>query len=675
MEELKEIIYKLKKLKKNLNNKVTNMNYGDYMINNHYIEKKIVYILYQIIKSYYYLLTLYGKRSKKKKRKKENKIKDKGRNKNKKYINEEIILKKLKRKKIIQNRYTKKIKDFLKSNKSINIFKNYVEKKYLKQHINCDNKKKRKILINIETNIYFNNFIAHIINFLYFIFQNDINNENFKNDYSNNKLRNEVHKLYKNSNFSNYNIINKESIQGNKHVSIINKKNKEVEDIYTIFKEKIPNKNNKLLKEYSFFKEENIIKKDNLKIANTSNKEITCNDLDVIKHPIKKQEKDDNKNSDENYFFFHLYKKNMYLINKNIESYYYYYNSFIIRSIDSNLLYIIDNDMNLLKILFYFDVVNLFVIYLFIINCKNQEMCKYLSIFLIINIKFRRNFKLYFNKLLENKNIPILFYVFSNILKKNIFKANNKNNENKLMVSINNNVSNDSLYNTTSLKKNNLYLKMNLKEFYIMKTTNDIKEINRIKKKNNTFLFLYKNSEYNNDERSSLLISDHNNINKKVNKIINIYDKTKDKNKKNEYINKSRISHTSDEEILKFSKSKNEKKEKQFSYENLFNYFNTIKNTSNEKNDYYYYYSLIKDENEIDSVNLTLSVNNTKDENIFFYKSYIIEHIYNLFLNKYNLKLKKNTYVSNETKKENNTSLFDNYKKLFHNFFFIKNIL
>ncbi|CRG96840.1 conserved Plasmodium protein, unknown function [Plasmodium gallinaceum] len=617
MDELKEIIYELKKLKKNLRNKVVNINYYEFINNNYYIEKKIIYNLYQIIKSYYYLLTFFSKTKKKKKKEKEKKrnYKDKY-NKKKNDINEETILKKLQKKKILQNRYTKKIKDFLKTNKSINIFKDYIEKNFLIKNYNSNNnKKKNRIIINIETNIYFNNFVTHIINFLYLILQNNINHENFKNIYSSNELRINVHKFDENSDCS-YNINNEESIQSNEFVNIINIKNKKIEDINTTFNEENSKENNKLLKDYIFC-EENILKKDNLKIGNTFNEENISDGSNITEHLDKKKEKEDDHMKNENYFFFHLYKKNMYLINKDIESY-YCYNSFIIRNIDSNLLYIIDNDMNLLKILFYFDVVNLFVIYLYMKTCKNEEMRKYISILLIITIKFKKTFKLSSNTLIENKNIPILFYIFSNILKKNIFKINNRNNENNLTITINNNTSNNSLYKLNSNKKNNLYFLINLNELYITKTTNDIKNMNGIKKKKNTFLFSYKNSEYYTSKESLILVNNHNNIikKKKINKI-NINDIIKDKIEKNDY-----------------------------------------------------YYSFIKDENEIDSVNLTLSINNTKNENILFHKSYITEHIYNLFLNKYNLKLEKNI-ISNQLKKEeNNISLFDNYKKIFHNFFF-----
>ncbi|EUD68115.1 hypothetical protein C922_01727 [Plasmodium inui San Antonio 1] len=86
----------------------------------------------------------------------------------------------------------------------------------------------------------------------------------------------------------------------------------------------------------------------------------------------------------------------------------------------------------------------------------------------------------------------------------------------------------------------------------------------------------------------------------------------------------------------------------------------------------YCYYATVKNDDEIDSVNLAIHVTNTSKDNICFYKRYIEEHIQRGFLRVYKLSEPRKGISSGEKNKEegiSDPSMFKNYRQLFRNFF------
>ncbi|SBT71068.1 conserved Plasmodium protein, unknown function [Plasmodium malariae] len=636
---------------------------------------------------------------------------------------EESIVRKLERKKVLQNRHIKKIKHFVKMNKTINKFKNYIEKTYMKRvrynEEKRENKKEknvylqtpahtRRIRINTEQNVYFDKFVLSVINFLHSLVEaggkHDMRDNNI--DYT-----------------ANFECANNFTNQSNGISSVRSHSNghgeggPQVEPLKREERVDIHNEDIKL--------------KMNKKNWNNSQK---C-DFFYSNGNSLKNEKDDNyifrekkkKNEKKKFLFFlEIYKKNMHHISSSNSDVFYYYPSFIIRKIDENLLYLIDSDMNLIKIMFYFNVIHLFVFYLYIINCSNDYLLVYIYIFLSIAGNFKTNFKLSSRIIEQNKNILTVFYVFASILKSNILGSGDHplyvdapQEENYMRTTTKNgSKTNSSLYRKVS-EIGSCYFLGDLDKFYVSKIRGDLKEemnMRRGERKHGITSRTHiistcsssSSSSGSDKGRSCSPPQAHNQNNEGITTkktrlfpnregskkregvdVEEVYNEGEKKNvpceklRRNIPYNLKRLNIT--RERGESSKSRNVEfthiKENFTQYKHLLNYFSSNKVNDNSREEeerknirkkYYWYYTLINSENEVDSVNLALNLSTTNHNNLSFYKSYIKEHIYNLFLNKYNLKIPKNENPPNESEKKeqtNSLSILGNYKKLFSHFF------
>lgn len=215
---MKKILYELKCIEKeNERNGLWEKEIVSPWLYKHYIEnKKILNNLYNIIKNYYDLINYFE--SKKKKNIsfdiKKNEISDNFDNGNKRWIwkqqrkelEMEINILKLKRerKKLIHYKYKDETKKAIRMGKSINTFKNMTKQVYIsyRKDKKFVKKKEKKILINIEKNIIFNNLIleiykftnsiCNVINDNIFEGSMDINSRQLKTNLINNKSKNKI---------------------------------------------------------------------------------------------------------------------------------------------------------------------------------------------------------------------------------------------------------------------------------------------------------------------------------------------------------------------------------------------------------------------------------------------------------------------------------------------------
>ncbi|CAD2090415.1 conserved Plasmodium protein, unknown function [Plasmodium vinckei lentum] len=631
MKSVKNILYELKCIEKGLEReKEKNGLWGKEIPNpwlyKQYIEKKkILSSLHNIIKNYYDLVNYFERKKKKKTffNISKNEFLDKFGNRNKRWISEiqrkqmeeeEKFLKlKMERKKLIHNKYKYEIKKVIRMDKTINTFKNMtkqvytfcrrdnkmeilrVKKKWKKKgKIFTGKMKEKKILINIEKNIIFNNMIleiykfthsiCHIINDNIFGWEVNPNSRQLKdNSMGNSKYEKEKECAFQRDN----------KLEG-----------------------EVKNKNNELL-----------------------NVEI----LDV------------------------LFKNSIERIGK-AENNMYNNNNLLIKTIDNNLLYIIDSDIMLTKIMMYFDLIDIFISYfLFISNYVNKELIYYVNIFIIIIEKFRNKFSLLSKTIIENKNIFTIFFLFSNSIKKNIL-----NNETSICRCPNfekkTERDNTNLF-SKECEKGNKYFLDDVKKFYL-------------------------NWMYNYDDVQSSKIQNEDcksyNENEQVTHLLNEEGICKERIKKKSFKNLKQTNGECREifynrESIFYEKTKknkynikNELENVAYSHDNL-SIIKMINSISNKKDDMIekdYNHIIINEEGESDCVNMALNINEGNKENIKFYKGYIKEHICNFFENKYNLKkLQNNNYSklkeSNIKKNtvKNNISLFENYKNIFHKFF------
>ncbi|SPJ10341.1 conserved Plasmodium protein, unknown function [Plasmodium sp. DRC-Itaito] len=643
----------------------------------YYYEKRNLYNLYKIIKCYYYLLSHSIKHEKwkiiykeEKKQKGENK---KCKNKKKLIVEEE---KKILLKKKIQKQYVHKIKNYIIMNRHINAFKFLLEEYfYMKKYNDFINGKKKEIKIK--------------------------------------KRRQKQNKRKRN-----IRIGMDKNVLFNKFISYI------VQFIYDIL---ITNditynmcSNNNF---FSFFQKMQMSK---YEFANGENNMNNSNKLTVISKNEKKKKKK-KKNGVTNI----LYKNNNQMFYNDLNSP-YDINSFMLKTIDRNLLYVIDNDFDLMKILFFFQVPHLFIMYVYIITCdKNKNICNYydniyhkfyMSLLLKIFNAFYSSFILTYNKLVWNSELIILFKIFSNILKKNhilLYKwlhcydpiYNKLNESDKKKNKKENEPIDNNIHNIKSVDKKDSFFSHHLKGAY----PSNIKKIKQHEKTKQEDV----GKKY--ISQGTYLIDCEYEDRNKLNKVNNEKgDKYKiECTKKLEGVNL--LLHKKDEMNFAFLKGGS------FSYESIFNYFkrneskkkendyttydasntchyesmcdvdnNSNHNNKNKNNNSYnkyncnynydvddcFFYHYVKGENEIDCINFTVNVINNQEDNIRFYKIYIKEHIDSMFFSKYNLKVSKkfDRTLNGESKKKkkktkdqnntrnNNTSIFDNYKELVQKF-------
>ncbi|ETW30891.1 hypothetical protein PFFCH_01687 [Plasmodium falciparum FCH/4] len=379
MEKIQEIIHEFVNIRSRLRrhkNKKKNEEDRVFIYSNegnYYYEKRNLYNLYIIIKCYYYLLTHSIKHEKWKIKYKEEKQQKCEKKKLVVEEEKEILLKKR-----IQKQYVHKIKNYIIMNRHIHAFKFLLEKyvymnKYndpinekkieikIKKRRQKQNKRKRNIRISIDKNVLFNKFISYIQQFIYdMLVTNDITYHMCSNN---------------------------------------------------IF--------------FSFFQK---IQMNKYELSNDGNNMKNSSQLTIITKNEKKTKRKKKKKRKKKEITNLLYKNNNHMFYNDLNSQ-YYYNSFMLKTIDPNLLYLIDNDFDLIKILFFFQVPHLFIMYVYIITCdKNKNNSNYYHnmyhkfymslLFKIINA-FYSSFILTYNKLVSNKDLIILFKIFSNILKKN----------------------------------------------------------------------------------------------------------------------------------------------------------------------------------------------------------------------------------------------------------------
>ncbi|VEV56116.1 conserved Plasmodium protein, unknown function [Plasmodium vinckei vinckei] len=498
---------------------------------------------------------------------------------------------KMERKKLIHNKYKYEIKKVIRMDKTINTFKNVTKQVYTSYRRNnkiknlrvkkkCEKKgkifirkmRKKKILINIEKNMIFNNLILEIYKFIHSICY--IINDNIFGWEVNQNSRQLKDDSIRNS-------------KSRKEKECTSKRDNKLEG-----EEK--NKNNESLNEVIL----EILFKNSVEL-------------------IGKGENNMHNNMHNNMY------NNMYNNNNNL----------LIKKIDNNLLYIIDNDIMLTKIMMYFDLVDIFISYfLFISNCVNKELIYYVNIFIIIIEKFRNNFSLLSKTIIENKNIFTIFFLFSNSIKKNIL-----NNETSICRYPD--FEKKTEWDSTNLfskecEKGNKYFLDDVKKFYL------------------NWMYSYDKVGHNKIQ----------NEDKQVTHILNEDGICKEGIKKKLLEN--------------FKQPNGECREVSYNGENITKLINSISNKNDNMIEKEYNYIIISEEGESDCVNMALNINEGNKENIKFYKGYIKEHICNFFENKYNLKkLQSNNYSKlkeSNTKKntvKNNISLFENYKNIFHKFF------
>ncbi|ETW36672.1 hypothetical protein PFTANZ_02630 [Plasmodium falciparum Tanzania (2000708)] len=657
MEKIQEIIHEFVNIRSRLRrhkNKKKNEEDRVFIYSNegnYYYEKRNLYNLYIIIKCYYYLLTHSIKHEKWKIKYKEEKQQKCEKKKLVVEEEKEILLKKR-----IQKQYVHKIKNYIIMNRHIHAFKFLLEKyvymnKYndpinekkieikIKKRRQKQNKRKRNIRISIDKNVLFNKFISYIQQFIYdMLVTNDITYHMCSNN---------------------------------------------------IF--------------FSFFQK---IQMNKYELSNDGNNMKNSSQLTIITKNEKKTKRKKKKKRKKKEITNLLYKNNNHMFYNDLNSQ-YYYNSFMLKTIDPNLLYLIDNDFDLIKILFFFQVPHLFIMYVYIITCdKNKNNSNYYHnmyhkfymslLFKIINA-FYSSFILTYNKLVSNKDLIILFKIFSNILKKNhilLFKwlrcyepiykkLNERDKKNKKQ----NEPHNNNMHPIKSVDKKGSFSFHHLKGAY-PSNVKKIKEHEKTKQEDVPKKYI---------SQGTYLIDceyeDRNRLNK-----VNTEKGDKYKigcSKELEGVNL--LLHKKDGMNFAFLKDGS------FLYRNFDgnNICDSNSNNSNSSDSYnnynsnynynvgdFIFHQYVKGEDEIDCINFTINVINNQDDNIRFYKSYIKEHIDSMFLSKYNLKVAKKSgcTLNDESKKKkkrtkdqnntenNNTSIFDNYKELVQNFFLVKKV-
>ncbi|CAI7719739.1 conserved Plasmodium protein, unknown function [Plasmodium vivax] len=92
----------------------------------------------------------------------------------------------------------------------------------------------------------------------------------------------------------------------------------------------------------------------------------------------------------------------------------------LIRGVDPNLLYVIDSDRDLLRVLFFFKTVHLFVAYVYVTICRSETLLSCLSVFWALNRSFHGTFKLSSTGATEWKNAYAFFCAFASMLRRDI---------------------------------------------------------------------------------------------------------------------------------------------------------------------------------------------------------------------------------------------------------------
>ncbi|ANQ07259.1 Uncharacterized protein PCOAH_00016190 [Plasmodium coatneyi] len=259
--------------------------------------------------------------------------------------------------------------------------------------------------------------------------------------------------------------------------------------------------------------------------------------------------------------------------------------NFIIRKVDPNLLYIIDSDRTLLRILFFFNVVHLFVTYMYVTICQNELLFSCLSVFVTIIRGFHGTFKLVSNGATEWKHAYPFFCAFASMVKRDILPSGGGSQEEEC------------------IPEGNTLQGMH----------NQGGENSHVVHSFGGLCFGVGRGDARKDVPRECLNSQT----------------QKKGKKKNEQIGAS-------------------------------------------PHDQYCYYATVKNEDEVDSVNLAIHVTNTSKDNISFYRRYIEEHIQRVFLHVYKLSEPKKRICSSEKNKEegiNDPSIFKNYRQLFRSFF------
>ncbi|CAD51974.1 hypothetical protein CYL21_0952 [Plasmodium falciparum NF54] len=674
MEKIQEIIHEFVNIRSRLRrhkNKKKNEEDRVFIYSNegnYYYEKRNLYNLYIIIKCYYYLLTHSIKHEKWKIKYKEEKQQKCEKKKLVVEEEKEILLKKR-----IQKQYVHKIKNYIIMNRHIHAFKFLLEKyvymnKYndpinekkieikIKKRRQKQNKRKRNIRISIDKNVLFNKFISYIQQFIYdMLVTNDITYHMCSNN---------------------------------------------------IF--------------FSFFQK---IQMNKYELSNDGNNMKNSSQLTIITKNEKKTKRKKKKKRKKKEITNLLYKNNNHMFYNDLNSQ-YYYNSFMLKTIDPNLLYLIDNDFDLIKILFFFQVPHLFIMYVYIITCdKNKNNSNYYHnmyhkfymslLFKIINA-FYSSFILTYNKLVSNKDLIILFKIFSNILKKNhilLFKwlrcyepiykkLNERDKKNKKQ----NEPHNNNMHPIKSVDKKGSFSFHHLKgaypsnvkkikehektkqedvpKKYISQGTYlidcEYEDRNRLNKVNTEKGDKYKIGCSKELEGVNLLLHKKDGMNFAFLKdgsflyrnLFNYFKgneggkkENEEKKKENEGKKKENDCTTCDDSNICNYESMCDK-DNDSDGNNICDSNSNNSNSSDSYNNYnsnynynvgdFIFHQYVKGEDEIDCINFTINVINNQDDNIRFYKSYIKEHIDSMFLSKYNLKVAKKfgSTLNDESKKK-----------------------
>ncbi|KJP85537.1 hypothetical protein AK88_04846 [Plasmodium fragile] len=277
----------------------------------------------------------------------------------------------------------------------------------------------------------------------------------------------------------------------------------------------------------------------------------------------------------------------------------------ITRQVDPNLLYIIDNDRMLLRTLFFFKMIHLFVTYIYVTMCRSEPLFSCVAVFLNIIRSFHGTFQLASNGATKWKHAYAFFCAFASVLRRDILPP------------------------ATGVSGGG--------------DTSEGSDVSG------------------GDERSG-----RSNVS--------------DGKMHNQCGGNSHLVHSFGGLCFgpgRASSPKSDARKGAAPAEGIKSQAHRKGKSKNEQigtpsDGQYCYYATVKNEDEVDSVNLAIHVTNTSKDNIFFYKRYIEEHIHKVFLHVYKLSEPKKRICSKEKNKEegiSDPSVFKNYGKLFRNFF------
>ncbi|CAA9987569.1 conserved Plasmodium protein, unknown function [Plasmodium knowlesi strain H] len=452
MENLEELLRQYEETKRELLERVgVNRNNGATKSprrNKHYVEKTILHSLDGVINAYCTLVILHreGRHSHKtNKRKGEPKNGDNRRNikdtcKNRwsgGRIAHDELTRKVAQRKATQGRHIERVSRFVKTDKAIGIFGKYVEKVFrLRSRSTCDGDAeqidgselqgidiedsprngyrglpKRRIKIILEKDIHFDLFLGAVLNFLQVL------------------LHTKSHPVYAQANCVKHNppCMNGSIKEDKKNwwSRMLSKGGKEKEfglqamhiNRLPSYKERIPH----------FVVNPHGPSNPSKDTAHDDEKKKESNLNDEERERQNKDDPFKYSPSGENSPFYPM-DMEMLLWSSLLDGNHHTYN-YIIGTVDPNMLYIIDSDRSLLKILFFFNVVHLFATYMYVTLCRNELLFSSMSVFVTILGSFHGEFKLVSNGATEWKNAYPFLCAFASLVRRNILSpSTGKNN-------------------------------------------------------------------------------------------------------------------------------------------------------------------------------------------------------------------------------------------------------